>query len=415
MRILMVTDFYPPFLGGVEVLVSTLSRELVARGHDVAVATLGAPDLPDEDVDEGVRVHRLPATSGRAGFLFASERRPWAPPVPDPEATVALRRVLAREAPDVVHGHDWLARSFLPLKRRGGPRLVTSLHYFTRSCPKKNLMRAGRPCPGPSLGACLTCAGAHYGRAKGTAVTLGNRAAARAETRLTDLFIPVSVATAIGNGMVDAKPPVPHVVIPNLVPPAQDASAHSGLLTALPEEPFLLFVGDLRRDKGIEVLLAAHERLDDPPPLVLIGKVWPESPTSLTPRAHLFRDWPNAAVRAAMARALALVVPSVWQEPFGIVVAESLSAGRPVVASDIGGIPEIVRDGSEGLLVPPGDVDALRAALHRMTRDGALRERLASGAAARAGDFTADAIVPRFEAAYASVLSGEAPPPSARG
>ena len=107
----MVTDFYPPFLGGVEVMVSTLSHELVRRGHDVAVATLAAPGLPSEEVDQGVRVYRVPATSQRARFLFANGARPWAPPVPDPEATAALRRIARIEEPDVVHGHDWLARS----------------------------------------------------------------------------------------------------------------------------------------------------------------------------------------------------------------------------------------------------------------------------------------------------------------
>jgi glycosyltransferase involved in cell wall biosynthesis len=104
-----------------------------------------------------------------------------------------------------------------------------------------------------------------------------------------------------------------------------------------------------------------------------------------------------------MRSCLALVVPSVWPEPFGIVVLEALAAGRPVVGSSIGGIPEIVRDEREGLLVVPGDVRSLSAALDRLIHDDRLRDGMAAAAGVRAEDFSADAVLPRFEAAYADV------------
>jgi len=397
MKVLMVTDFYPPFLGGVEVLVSTLSRQLVNRGHEVSVATLAAPGLPSEELDQGVRVYRIPASTRRAGFLFANETRPWAPPAPDPEATVALRAVARREQPDVVHGHDWLARSFLPLKRRTGPAFVMSLHYFTLSCPKKNLMYEHSPCTGPRLGKCLSCAGRHYGRTKGTAVTLAHRLGARAEASLVDLFIPVSAATATGNALDAAR--LPFVVVPNFVADPAPPADFAQLMRSLPDEPFFLFVGDVRSDKGADALLEAYGRMTKPPPLVLIGKVWPETP-SIPKGVTLLRDWPNGAVRQAMRRSIALVAPSVWAEPFGIVVAEAITAGRPVVASAIGGIPEIVRHEREALLVEPGDAGALAQALARIAADDLLRDRLAANAVLRARAFTPSTVVPQFEAAY---------------
>jgi glycosyltransferase involved in cell wall biosynthesis len=399
----MVTDFYPPYLGGVEVLVSSLARELVGRGHDVAVATLAAPGLPAREDDAGVRVHRIATATQRVDRLFATSARPWAPPAPDPGAVAGLRRVLARERPDVVHGHDWLARSVLPLKRRGGPRLLMSLHYFTLSCPKKSLMRGGRPCDGPRLAKCLRCAGRHYGAAKGTAVVSAQSLFAPLEAALVDLFLPVSAATAAGNGLAAAG--LPFRVVPNFVPAAAEPGPHAELLAALPGEPYLLFVGDVRRDKGVHVLLDAYRQLSTRPPLVLVGKVWPDTPRELPRGARLLRDWPNPAVREAMRRCLALVAPSIWPEPFGIVVAEALTAGRPVVASAIGGIPEIVRDGREGLLVAPGDAATLATALRTIAADGALRERLAAGAAMRAIEYAPDRVVPRFEEAYATVAA----------
>jgi glycosyltransferase involved in cell wall biosynthesis len=401
----MISDFYPPFVGGVEVFVSGLSRELVRRGHDVSVATLSAAGLSPTDDDDGVRVHRIRSTTQRVDRLFATSTRPWAPPAPDPGAVAGLRRVLEGDRPDVVHGHDWLARSFLPLKRRHGPRLLMSLHYFTLACPKKSLMRDGRACDGPGLRRCLACAGRHYGAAKGTAVVAGQRTFARAEARLVDLFLPVSEATAAGNGLPGSG--LAYVVMPNFIQEARDAAEQRPLLDELPAGPFLLFVGDVRRDKGIDVLLDAYERLDGAPPLVLIGKVWSDTPRRLPDGVTLHRDWPNPAVREAMRRCLALVAPSIWPEPFGLVVAEALAAGRPVVGSAIGGIPEIVRDGREGLLVAPADPAALATALERIVRESALREELAANAVLRATAYTPAAIVPRWEAVYARVAAGE--------
>jgi glycosyltransferase involved in cell wall biosynthesis len=404
MRILMVSDFYPPFLGGVEVFVSSVSRELVLRGHEVAVATLLAPGLPASDTDAGVRVHRIRTTTQRAGRLFASQARPWAPPAPDPEAVAGLRSIVAVERPDVVHGHDWLARSYLPLKRRGrGPAFVMSLHYYTLTCAKKNLMYDGAPCSGPALAKCVGCAGRHYGTAKGAGVALGQLAFSRLEAARVDLFLPVSEATASGNGL--PRPGLAHEVVLNFIAPEPDPAPYAQLLEELPAQPFLLFVGDVRRDKGAQTLLEAYRELREPPPLVLIGKIWRESPREFPPGVTLLRDWPNPAVRAAMRRCLAVVAPSIWPEPCPLAVVEALAAGRPVVASAIGGIPELVRDRREGLLVAPGDVAALTLALEEVCRDEQLRETLAANAVRRADRHTPDAVLPRFEAAYERVAS----------
>ena len=75
------------------------------------------------------------------------------------------------------------------------------------------------------------------------------------------------------------------------------------------------------------------------------------------------------------------VVPSLWREPFGLVAVEAMAAGLPVVASDTGGLSDIVRPGQTGLLVPPGDAAALAAALETLLDDAALRARM--GAAGR--------------------------------
>jgi glycosyltransferase involved in cell wall biosynthesis len=404
MRIVMLTDFYHPFVGGVEQHVRSLSAELVARGHEVAVATLRHGSAAACDSDGGVRVHRIRSTTQRATWLFSHPQRSWAPPFPDPEISWRLWHVLAAERPDIVHGHDWLARSFIPMQARSSAKFVMSLHYYTLSCAKKSLMHLNVPCDGPRFSKCLTCAIGHYGLAKGIPTVLGNWAMSAAERAVVDMFLPVSQATAVGNGLVSQG--LPYQVIPNFIPdvanlPGGDPAAY---IAQLPSTGYLLFVGDLRREKGIEVLLRAYAELQNAPPLVLIGKVWAESPTQFPPNVVVFNNWPNYAVMEAWRRCLAAVVPSLWLEPFGIVVIEAMASGRPVIASRVGGMVDLVVDGETGILVAPNDVLALHGALEQMLVDVHMRERMAQAARQRARLFQANTVVPRIEQVYRDLI-----------
>ncbi|HVG44323.1 MAG TPA: glycosyltransferase, partial [Longimicrobium sp.] len=125
------------------------------------------------------------------------------------------------------------------------------------------------------------------------------------------------------------------------------------------------------------------------------------------PRVHWLgfrRD--VAAVLKAMD---VLAVPSHW-EGFGLVAAEALAAGVPVVAADASSLPEIVRDGREGLLVPPGDVDALAAALVRLGRDPAERRRMGEAGPSRvATAFSLDGMIDRYEALLARLSTRSKP------
>ncbi|HEX9373663.1 MAG TPA: glycosyltransferase, partial [Roseiflexaceae bacterium] len=260
-------------------------------------------------------------------------------------------------------------------------------------------------CAGPGPAKCLGCAAEHYGPAKGLPTALGNWALGAAERASVDMFLPVSHATAAGNGLPGSR--LPYQVIPNFVPDATGAEGDDlrPYLAQLPDEGYLLFVGDLRPLKGLDVLLRAYAGLAGAPPLVLIGKVWAETPAELPPNVVVLRDWPNHAVMAAWRRSIAAVVPSIWPEPFGIVVIEAMASGRPVVGSRIGGIPDLVADGETGLLVPPGNPTALRDALARLLDDPELRERMGQAARWRAAEFRATSVVPRIERVYAELLA----------
>jgi glycosyltransferase involved in cell wall biosynthesis len=405
MRILMLSQFYDPVLGGEEQHVRNLSRTLVARGHHVAVATLGRPDLPQMEIDQGVVTHRIPATAQRAPWLFRDRERRQVPPFPDPEATLALWRIVAAERPDVVHAHNWLIHSFLPLKAWSGGPLVLSMHDYSFACAKKSLMFQDQPCSGPAFRKCAGCAAAHYGVAKGMATLSANWAMSAAERQVVDLFIPVSRAVATGN-QLDLLG-LPYEVIHNFIPdnlgreddPTQEATPYPAL-AELPDEPFLLFVGALGGYKGADVLVEAHAGLDDAPPLVLIGYDVPGGLTEAPPNVIVQRNWPHHAVMQAWRRCLAGIVPSTSGDSCPTVAMEAMSVGKPVIGSRIGGIPDLIDDGITGFLVPPGNHLALRTALAGLLDDPAMRVAMGTAALARSNQFRAGEIVPRIERAY---------------
>jgi glycosyltransferase involved in cell wall biosynthesis len=215
-----------------------------------------------------------------------------------------------------------------------------------------------------------------------------------------DIFLPVSEATAIGNGLVENQ--LPFKIIPNFVPddPGQTQDDVDAYVSRLPQDNYLLFVGDLSRDKGVDVLLRAYADLKNVPPLVLIGRKRPDTPAKLPNNVILMGCWPHSAVMQAWRRSSLALVPSVCPETFGIVAIEAMAMGRPVIASRIGGLTDIIIDGETGFLIAPDDSVALRRAIKRLTDNTALRKRMGQGARRRAFDFRASAVVPCIEEVY---------------
>jgi len=403
MRILMLTDFYPPFSGGVEHHVRNLSHALAVRGHEVAVATQRGPELPEYENDGRVRVYRIAGTLQRTSLLSHDPQRRWSPPFPDPEMCLALRRVVAQEHPEVVHAHSWLAHSFLPLKTMSRAKLVISLHNYGHDCLRTDLLYKGDAlCSGPTMMKCAACAVDHLGTVRGLPSLFGFWAGSQALRAATDMFLPVSNAVANGNNLVHHG--VPFEVIPNFIPDnLDDLGANCATLPSdLPAGGYLLFVGALRPLKGLDVLLEAYAGLSAPPPLVLLGGTFHDTPTQFPANVVVVRDWPHDAVMRAWRGSLLGITPSVWPEPCPTVVMEAMVSSRAVIASRIGGIPDLVADGVSGLLVPPGDTKALREALTRLLENPELRIRMGDAGRKRVAAFQASHVIPHFERIYSS-------------
>ena len=118
---------------------------------------------------------------------------------------------------------------------------------------------------------------------------------------------------------------------------------------------------------------------------------------------------PNRDLPPYFAASVAFVSPAVGQESFGLTLVEAMAAGLPVVASNLPGYREVVRDGVDGVLVPPGDADAVAAALRKVLADGSFGAAMGAAGRERAADFSWDRVVPRIEAAYAEAARGPEP------
>jgi glycosyltransferase involved in cell wall biosynthesis len=400
----MLAQFYHPAIGGEERHVRDLAANLAKRGNHVGVATMWREGLPERERDQDVDVFRIRGLMQRLPGLFSDAGRTHAPPFPDPGLVASLRSIIASEGIEVVHAHNWLLHSFLPLKRPRGPCLVVTLHDLSLVCATKTAMRGDEPCGGPAIGKCPACAARHYGMAKGSVTLASNWASGKFERHLVDCFLPVSTAIAAGSRLPGG--PTPYQVIPNFVRDnvATLDSEVDERLRQLPEQPYLLFVGDLRRFKGIYVLMEAYAGLENAPPLVLIGRKCHDTPKTWPRNVHVFHDWPHPAIMHAWSRSMAGVLPSVGPEASATVLMEALASGKPVIASSAGGNPDIVEDGVNGLLVRPGDQRGLAQAIERLAADESLRARLAAGALRKVPAFMASSVVPRIEAIYREVL-----------
>ena len=318
--------------------------------------------------------------------------------------TAGLRALLREERPDVVHAHNWLVNSYLPLARRAAPPLVLTLHDYGLLCPTKRLFLDGAVCSGPGAAKCLRHSVEHYGAGKGTLVAGGVAVADPWVRRRVDLF--VSVSSVVGELCRVAGRPN-HRVIPNFAPglPAAPRDADERL-SFLPDGEFALYFGDVSEDKGARVLLEAHAGLPEAPPLVLIGRRNVDGLDAL-PNVIAPGPLPHAIAIEAVRRSAFTVAPSIWAEPFGIVALEAGAAGKAVLASAAGGLRDVIVDGETGRLLPAGDVAALRDAMADLFADRAERERMGAAAAARVGAvFSPDAVVPRIEDAYREAIAG---------
>lgn len=412
----MVSDHYPPFIGGAHRQTQLLGQEMHKRGHAVVVATVWHPGLPDVENDGGVKVYHFKQVRTLLPILYEKGKQQHQPPVPDPVTTVKLRQLISSFQPDVIHSYGWITYSCaMALVGKNIPLLISARDY-AYGCATRTLVQNGKQiCSGPAFMKCMQCAGQYYGKPKGwigvIGVFLGRRLLKRKVTGVHSISSYVHQVISrdlFENHEMTAQAErsiLPDVIIPSFMEdevddhplPAQDPQM---FIEQLPKEPFILFVGALRMVKGLRQLLDAYERLESAPPLVLIGTVERDTPHRFPKGVVVLQNFPHEAVMEAWSRALFGVIPSLWPEPLGSVVYEGMSRAKAVIGTTPGGHTDMIIDHETGLLVPIGDVDALTNAIQELLDNPELRDRLGRAAKEYSRLFTANVAIPHFEQAY---------------
>lgn len=372
-RIALISSSFAPYVGGVEQHAGRVARELAALGHAVEVWTVDRGEHLGVQAGDGFSIRYLPAP--------LPARSTWALLSYAAQAPSAWKRwVTAHRAfqPDVLHVQCFGPNGLyaLGLHRRFHTPLIVSSHGETFAddhavFEDSALLRAGL-----------------------------RRAIARAYTTTgCSQFVLADLSKNFGLRGGE--------VVPNGVDPAGSVAG-----TPLWPMPYVLAVGRLGRPKGFDLLLTAYAASSLPTKGVrlVIGGEGEERAALQHQRRELDIEamvllpgrLSPEEVETGMARAKAVVVPS-RVEAFGIVALEAWRGGAPLIMSNRGGGPGLVRDGFDGILVDPTDTACLADALDRLLSDRALSTRLSEAGLERVRAFTWAAAAAAYDQLYTTM------------
>ena len=383
MKILQLHTTYRE-TGGEDAVVVSEAQLLRAGGHEVVT-------------------HLVENPSGTLGAAAALARSPW-----NTTAARSVRELAERERPDVAHVHNTgfaLSPAVVRELDLAGIPVVVTLHNYRLLCANASLFRDGKPCldcvgRSPLPGVVHRC---YRGSAVASAAVAGCISANRALgtwTRHAGLFLALNDYAR--NRFIEGGLPADRIrVKPNVVPdPGQRVAPPSASGT-------VLFVGRLDPLKGLGMLLDAWAAAT-PPGLELVivgdGPQRAELEARNVPGVTLAGRRTAAEVRAMMLEARTLVFPTLLLEGPSLVVREAFAAGLPVLASGLGGIPELVGQLGPRWLVPASTPAAWAAALAGLPGGDELDEAGRGARALWAERLTPEAGLRALEEAYTAVL-----------
>ncbi|HJR19713.1 MAG TPA: glycosyltransferase family 4 protein [Actinomycetota bacterium] len=359
MKVLVVCPYSWATPGGVGAHVANLADALRVRGHEVRIVAPDAAEAPG--VISVGRSIPIPYNGSIARLAFG------------PRVAMRVRVAIRRYRPDVIHVHEPFAPSVSLATLLSTRRPVVAT--FHASAPRSRAYRLASPPLRPL-----------YRR-------LAGRIAVSDEARRT-------VESVLGDGLR---------VIPNGV----NVSLFAGL--AEPSGSAVLFIGRFEPRKGARVLIDAFpalKRLRPDATLIMVGEgserraceqAVPDDLRDDVTFVGRVEPWELAQ---AMGEAAVVAVPSLGGESFGIVLLEGMAAGRPVVASNIPGYAAVLRDGVDGLLVPPGDAPALAAGLASILGDPERGRSMGRAGRQRAGRYDWAVVAGEIEAVYTEAVEG---------
>lgn len=388
MKVLLPTEYYPPFvMGGGEISTKLLAEGLAREGVEIHVLTPNYESFSNTVSEErGVHFHRFRSARrflhrGRKAFQVSYRRRrplfywllskyirfsAW-------EFSKRISELHKRENFDLIHAQNLESVLGLNLTEVKCPR-IAHIRDFGLFCVNRGKLIGGRLCGSCSINNIRACLGAGSFLAR----SIWNELSWRRTHSGFDHYIAISNFVAkelLREGILDEKisviyNPIGDEGISHLS--KQEAKRSLGLNY----EEVALFVGGLTEAKGAHLLPRLARKMPNVN-FVVVGDgplrgLFEEGLNNLHYRGHVLHEKIKHYFKAADV----LLVPSLWHEPFGRVVVEGQINSTPVIASRIGGIPELIKDGETGLLIEPGKLDDLMNAITKVMSSEGLRKRM---------------------------------------
>lgn len=351
LSVVLAHNYYSQ-VGGEDRVVERELELLRSKGHRVAVFTCRSNRRSGWD--------QVAASARALGGLY------------NVHAKSQLADLLRQVKPDLVHVHNTfplMSPAILSACKHAGVPVVVTLHNYRLLCPAATMYKSGRICEDCRSSGWLWhsvlrgCYHNSHVLSAAASLTVGLHDVLRTWERAVEMFITPSeftrskfVAAGWPSGRVTVKP---HFISPDPGP-----GSHSG--------GYCLFVGRLTEEKGIRTLLRAWETVRTEFRLKIVGD-GPLAPevadiAARNNSVEWLGEQSSSEVNALLGGAEFLVVPSECFETFGLVIIEAFARATPVVASRIGALAELVRDGKTGILFPPGNAAALAAIIESLVR-----------------------------------------------
>jgi glycosyltransferase involved in cell wall biosynthesis len=296
----------------------------------------------------------------------------------------AMRRLLQQDRPDVVHVHSvypMFSPSVLVACRRAGVPVVMTVHTHNLTCPVWYHLYEGRICEDCIGGKEYWCVlkNCRNNIFESTAYALRSSVARRFRlfhdnVSVLIVLTPFAMGRLLHAGFREDQ----IAVVPN-------PTSITDMAVDRDCGEYVAFAGRISPEKGLDVLLAAAERMPGIPFKVagdgpVLSEMRARAPRNVEFLGRLAFDELVAFYR----RCRVLVVPSLWFEPFGMVVVDAMALGVPVIASRIGGLPDVVDDGITGSLFEPGNAEDLVAKVQALWNHPQLCERMGGAGRAKA-------------------------------
>ncbi|MBI2824607.1 MAG: glycosyltransferase [Planctomycetia bacterium] len=317
-----------------------------------------------------------------------------------------MARRLAADRSDVVHAHNLyplFSPSVLSACREAGVPVVMSVHNHIHTCPRSDHLRHGQLCERCVGGREYHCVlnNCRENIFESIAYAARNAVARRWRLFRDNVTIVIALNEFARGRLVQAGfAPDRVVVVPNMVAmPAGPVDAARGVYVA--------FSGRLSPEKGADTLLAAARQLPEVPMrLAGDGPALDQLKGQAPPSAHLLGRLQSSEMEDFYRQARFLVVPSKWFEGCPLVISEAMSHGLPVIASRIGGLPELVEDGVTGFLFEPGNAAELTTKIKQLWDSPDLCRRMGLAGRAKAErEFGAEGYYRRLMAIYSRAIA----------